>query len=44
MAIGSYQMVEAVEATNPASLGQVGGLDTPIETAKNTSAETDARP
>ena len=44
MAIGSCQMVEAAEATDPASSGQVGGTDTPTETAKDTSAETDAGP
>ena len=44
MAIGSCQMVEAAEATDPASSGQVGGTDTPTEIAKDTSAETDAGP
>ena len=44
MAIGSCQMVEAAEATDPASLGQVGGTDTPTETTKHTSVETDAGP
>ena len=44
MATGGCQMVEAAEATDPASTGQVGGTDTPTETAKGTSTETDASP
>ena len=44
MATSSCQMVEATEATDPASSRQVGGTDTPTETAQGTSTETDAGP